>query len=60
MPERVVDCVRARTATGLALLLVLGGIGTVACSETQPSPTPSSPIIGDLAGVEIEVHKAPG
>ena len=51
---------RVRTAIGLAVLLVFVAIGSAACSGTQSSPSATSPVIGDLAGVEIDVHKAPG
>jgi len=50
---------RVRTGTGLALLVVLGAIGSTCSGPQSASPT-ASPAAGDLAGIRIEVHEAPG
>ena len=55
-----VDLVKTRTSFGLALVLVIAATGITACGGSAPSPTSAVQTAGDLSGVRIEVHEAPG
>ncbi|MCJ7780838.1 MAG: hypothetical protein MUQ27_08420 [Acidimicrobiia bacterium] len=48
-----------RTAIGLTLLLVLMA-AVSGCGGLQSAPPRSTPAPGDLIGLRIEVHEAPG